>query len=65
MDYSVKRQAIAGPAAKSKKEDAAIAKAEAMFQKMMQQGKVTPGNIRKVKEQIAKKTGVYPMGDTN
>lgn len=65
MDYSVKRQAIAGPATKSKKEDAAISKAEAMFQKMMQQGKVTPGNIRKVKEQIAKKTGVYPMGDTN
>lgn len=65
MDYSVKRQAVAGPAAQSKKEDAAIAKAEAMFQKMIQQGKVTPGNIRQIKEQIAKKTGAYPMGGTN
>lgn len=61
---AVKRMPIAGPVAK-KKEDAAIAKAEAMFQKMMEQGKVTPGNIRKVKEQIAKKTGAYPLGATN
>ena len=65
MDYSVKRRAVAGPAAQSKKEDAAIAKAEAMFQKMIQQGKVTPSNIRKVKEQIANKTGAYPMGGGN
>jgi hypothetical protein len=65
MDYSVKRMAVAGPTAKSKKEDAAIARAEAMFQKMMEQGKVTPSNIRKIKEQIAKKTGAYPLGDTN
>ena len=61
---AVNRMPIAGPVAK-KKEDAAIAKAEAMFQKMMEQGKVTPGNIRKVKEQIAKKTGAYPLGATN
>jgi hypothetical protein len=65
MDYSVKRKAVAGPAAQSKKEDAAIAKAEAMFQKMLQQGKVTPSNIRKIKEQIANKTGAYPMGGTD
>ena len=65
MDYSVKRKAVAGPAAKSKKEDAAIAKAEAMLQKMMDEGKVNPGNIRKVKEQIANKTGAYPMGGGN
>lgn len=44
---------------------AKIAKAEAAFQKMMKQGKVTPGNIRKVKEKIANKFGAYPMGDTN
>jgi hypothetical protein len=65
MDYSVKRKAVAGPTAQSKKEDAAIAKAEAMFQKMLQQGKVTPSNIRKIKEQIANKTGAYPMGGTD
>jgi len=39
--------------------------AEDLFQKMMDQGKVTPGNIRKIKEQIAKKTGAYPLGATN
>ena len=47
------------------RENAAIAKAEAMFEKMIQQGKVTPGNIRKIKERIANKTGAYPMGGTN
>ena len=65
MDYSVKRRAVAGPAAQSKKEDAAIAKAEAMYRKMMEQGLVKAGNVRKIKEQIAKKTGAYPLGDTN
>ena len=65
MDYSVKRKAVAGPAAKSKKEDAAIAKAEAMYRKMMEQGLVSQANIRKIKEMIANKTGAYPMGDTN
>ena len=58
---AIKRRPIAGPIA-AKKEDAAIAKAEAMYEKMIQQGKVTPGNIRKIKEKIAKKTGAYPMG---
>ena len=47
------------------REYAKVQKAEAMFQKMMKDGKVTPSNIRKVKDQIAKKTGAYPMGDTN
>lgn len=46
-------------------ENAAIAKAEAMFEKMIQQGKVTPANIRKIKERIANKTGAYPLGGTN
>ena len=65
MDYSVKRRAVAGPTAQSKKEDAAIAKAEAMYRKMMEQGLVKAGNVRKIKEMIAKKTGAYPLGDTN
>ena len=39
--------------------------AEDMFRQQMQQGKVTPQNIQKIKEQIAKKTGAYPLGDTN
>ena len=39
--------------------------AEEMFEKMIQQGKVTPNNIRKIKERIANKTGAYPLGGTN
>ncbi len=39
--------------------------AEDMLRKKMQQGKVTPQNIQKIKEQIARKTGAYPLGDTN
>jgi len=31
--------------------------AEEMFEKMIQQGKVTPNNIREIKERIANKTG--------
>ncbi len=49
----------------SLREDKAIAKAEAMFDKLMRQGKVTPGNITKIKRDIASKTGAYPLGDTN
>jgi hypothetical protein len=45
--------------------DAKVQQAEDMFRKMMQGGKVTASNIKKVKERIAKKTGVYPIGDTN
>jgi hypothetical protein len=48
-----------------KRENAAIAKAEAMLAKMMREGKVNPGNIRKIKEEIARKTGAYPLGATN
>jgi hypothetical protein len=46
-------------------DNAKLAKAEAMFEKMIQQGKVTPANIRKIKERIANKTGAYPLGGTN
>lgn len=40
-------------------------KAEAEYRKQMSAGKVTPQNIGKVKASIAKKTGVWPNGDTN
>ena len=46
-------------------DNAKLAKAEAMFEKMIQQGKVTPANIRKIKERIANKTGAYPLGGTD
>lgn len=39
--------------------------AEDLFRQKMEQGKVTPSNIRKIKEQIARRTGAYPLGDTN
>ena len=48
-----------------RRENAKIAKAEAMLAKMMREGKVNPGNIHKVKEEIARKTGAYPLGATN
>ena len=48
-----------------KRENAAIIKAEAMLAKMMREGKVNPGNLRKVKEEIARKTGAYPVGSAN
>ena len=47
------------------KPDPRVVKAEAAYRRMMEKGKVTPANIRKVKEKIAKKFGAYPMGDTN
>ena len=39
--------------------------AEDMFEKLIQQGKVTPQNIQKVKTRIANKTGAWPLGGTN
>ncbi len=52
--------------AKIKAEDARKAQmAEDLFRQKMDQGKVTPSNIRKIKEQIARRTGAYPLGDTN
>lgn len=43
----------------------AAAKAEAEYRKQMAAGKVTPKNIAKVKDAIAKKYGSWPNGDTN
>lgn len=57
----IRKEAIAGPAAMER----SVVKAEKMYEKMIKQGLVNPGNIRKVKEQIAKKTGAYPMGGTD
>jgi hypothetical protein len=49
----------------AKKEDAAIAKADAMYEKLIKQGKVTPANRRQIKEKIARKTGVYVTSDAD
>jgi len=39
--------------------------AEDAYRKMIQQGKVTPGNKEKIKAKIARDFGFYPLGDTN
>ena len=56
------RRVVAQTARKvrDKKEDAAIAKANAMLDKMMRDGTIK--DIKKAKDMIAKKTGAYPMG---
>jgi hypothetical protein len=60
-----KRRVVAQTARKvrDKKEDAAIARANAMLDKMMKKGTIT--NIQKAKQEIMNKTGVYPMGSGN
>jgi hypothetical protein len=42
------------------KEDAAIAKANAMLDKMIKEGTIT--DIQAAKQKIMRKTGAYPMG---
>jgi hypothetical protein len=56
------RRVVAQTARKvrDKKEDAAIAKANAMLDDMIKQGTVT--DIQKAKQEIMRKTGAYPMG---
>ena len=58
------RRVVAQSARKvrDKKEDAAIAKANAMLDEMMREGTIPLGGLQKAKDMIAKKTGAYPMG---
>jgi hypothetical protein len=46
-------------------ENAAIAKANAMLDKMIREGTIPQGGLQKAKEMIMKKTGAYPMGSAN
>ena len=59
------RRVVAQTARKvrNKKEDAAIAKANAMLDKMIREGTVT--DIQATKQKIMNKTGAYPMGSGN
>ena len=65
LDKSPDEARAKQPMREERRENAKISKAEAMLAKMMREGKVNPGNIRKVKEEIARKTGAYPLGATN
>jgi hypothetical protein len=46
-------------------ENAAIAKANAMLDKMIREGTIPQGGLQKAKEMIMRKTGAYPMGSAN
>jgi hypothetical protein len=48
-----------------RRENAAIAKAQAMYEKLLREGKSTPANRQKMKDKIANKTGAYPMGGSD
>ena len=48
-----------------RRENAAIARAQAMYEKLLRQGKITPANRQKMKDKIANKTGAYPMGGSD
>ena len=49
----------------NRRENAAIARANAMLDKMIREGTIPQGGLQKVKEMIMKKTGAYPMGSAN
>jgi hypothetical protein len=53
------------PMREKKRENAKIAKANAMLEKMIREGTIPQGGLQKAKEMIMKKTGAYPMGSTN
>lgn len=53
------------PATPNKGFQKKVEKAEEAYRRMMEAGKVTAQNRDKIKKQISKKYGVYPLGDTN
>ena len=53
------------PATPNKGFDKKVQKAEEEYRRLMSAGKITPQNREKIKKQIVKKYGVYPLGDTN
>lgn len=53
------------PATPNKGFDKKVQKAEEAYRRMMEAGKVTAQNREKIKKQIVKKYGVYPLGGTN
>jgi hypothetical protein len=56
------RRQIGQKQRKDRKEEAAIARANAMLDEMMREGTIPLGGLQKAKDMIAKKTGAYPMG---
>jgi hypothetical protein len=56
------RRQIGQKQRKDRKEEAAIARANAMLDEMMRDGTIPLGGLQKAKDKIANKTGAYPMG---
>jgi hypothetical protein len=56
------RRQIGQKQRKDRKEEAAIARANAMLDEMMREGTIPLGGLKKAKDKIANKTGAYPMG---
>jgi hypothetical protein len=56
------RRQIGQKQRKDRKEEAAIARANAMLDEMMRDGTIPLGGLKKAKDKIANKTGAYPMG---
>jgi hypothetical protein len=57
------RRQIGQKQRKDRKEEAAIARANAMLDEMMREGTIPLGGLKKAKDKIANKTGAYPMGE--
>ena len=53
------------PMRENKRENAKIAKANAMLEKMIREGTIPQGGLQRAKEMIMKKTGAYTMGSAN
>ena len=65
LDKSPDEARAKQPMREERRENAKIAKANAMFEKMIREGTIPQGGLQKAKEMIMKKTGAYPMGSAN
>ena len=65
LDKSPDEARAKQPMREERRENAKIAKANAMLDKMIREGTIPQGGLQKAKEMIMKKTGAYPMGSAN
>lgn len=65
LDKSPDEARAKQPMRENRRENAKIAKANAMLDKMIREGTIPKGGLQKAKEMIMKKTGAYPMGGNN
>jgi hypothetical protein len=65
LDKSPDEARAKQPMREERRENAKIAKANAMLDKMIREGTIPKGGLQKAKDMIMKKTGAYPMGSGN